>query len=78
MPKVTAENLTDEMIFALKVGAFGDSSEPWEAWRADAYRECVIALHDKPYASDYPTSTRRMLARARIAALLNARNKETP
>lgn len=66
---ITADTITDEQIRELRIDAADGCGEPW----ITAYRESGIALHDQPSASDFPTSTRRVVARARCAAILNAR-----
>jgi hypothetical protein len=73
---LTADTITDEQIRELR-----DSLTPtadFDSFDWQRRRECLIALHDQPYAADSPTSERRAIARARCAEILNARGKATP
>ncbi len=69
---MTADTITDEQIRELLESV----SDAQLAGDALLRRWLRAALHDEPYAKDYPSSTERMRARARCAEILNARAKE--
>lgn len=69
---LTAETITDEQIRELQASLPANPEFGSFDWAR--VRECLIALHDCPGAADYPSSSRRILARARIAAILNTKN----